>query len=560
MDSCPALLLKNLKKDLVEALPEMREQFGQDVVLSASTQVAAANSLLASLFKKWIPVETQNLRELAKPAIAGFLACNDVCSTWTPPDHPLYARVYEVMQRKCYDDFNDIDVSWGAIFARARMGPGASVGSSGKNSYLEKLFLNRMSTDSLPLYKEYVNTLASHPIFYAAEMRRRCIRGQSHLRLVKGSTLSTVRKNVGTDRTICAEASLNMFAQLGLGEIFNETLARVYGYSPEIQQDRNRELARRGSRSGRICTIDSTTASDLIAHMLTQRTLHPLVSCAIDDCRSTHTKVNGKYVLLHMVSSMGNGFTFPLMTYLFTVAIASLCEVLDVDFSRFDKPGTPFGVFGDDICVPTELYEPLCGFLSSIGFKPNMEKSFSTGPFRESCGGDYFNGEDVRGVYIKKLTSAEDSFSAVNRLNVWSAKHMIPLPRLVRCLLPRGWTKLVVPLDEADTAGIKTTAFGHKPTYRCLQPVVENTIIWYFRKGKIMGLKRQFDNPMGVLLMTINGSVVNGSVTRRRLVTEYTTVEKAMPNVWACDRDFGRHCVTVRDWEVLSAINLGVSR
>ena len=41
--------------------------------------------------------------------------------------------------------------------------------------------------------------------------------------------------------------------------------------------------------------------------------------------------------------------------------------------------------------------------MSFCGFEFNREKTFTTGPFRESCGGHFWGGVDVKPFYIKNL-------------------------------------------------------------------------------------------------------------------------------------------------------------
>jgi hypothetical protein len=45
------------------------------------------------------------------------------------------------------------------------------------------------------------------------------------------------------------------------------------------------------------------------------------------------------------------------------------------------------------------------GILSSLGFKVNQSKTFGSGNFRESCGGEYFKGHDVTPTYLLTLPS-----------------------------------------------------------------------------------------------------------------------------------------------------------
>jgi hypothetical protein len=72
---------------------------------------------------------------------------------------------------------------------------------------------------------------------------------------------------------------------------------------------------------------------------------------------------------------MGNGFTFELMTLILT----SLCRTLDPDSS----------VFGDDIIIDSGSSSRLIQLLEEVGFRVNVDKTFTSGPFRESCGANF---------------------------------------------------------------------------------------------------------------------------------------------------------------------------
>jgi hypothetical protein len=89
---------------------------------------------------------------------------------------------------------------------------------------------------------------------------------------------------------------------------------------------------------------------------------------------------------------MGNGYTFELETLIFA-AISSAVTGGVV--------GEDVLVYGDDILVANDQARNVMSALSCLGFTPNMKKSFYTGPFRESCGGDYFEGIGVRPYFSK---------------------------------------------------------------------------------------------------------------------------------------------------------------
>jgi hypothetical protein len=211
-------------------------------------------------------------------------------------------------------------------------------------------------------------------------------------------------------------------------------------------------------------------------------------------------------------------------------------------------------VFGDDIIVPTDLYEETLQALSALGFIPNTDKSFGAGPFRESCGADWFNGKSVRGVYCKHLRSAQDRYSLINRLNRWSAMWKIPLLHTVQLLLPKEWKTSVVPTDEDDTAGLKVPMFmldTWRPTYYAYKPRLKGVRL--FTRKDI--LKSCFDNPFGLILAASSGWVRSDRVSRRSRKPVYSRVKLTCP-YWARKQDLAYYGVSFADWEVITYINL----
>jgi hypothetical protein len=126
--------------------------------------------------------------------------------------------------------------------------------------------------------------------------------------------------------------------------------------------------------------------------------------------RSPKTFVDGKWVFLNKFSSMGNGFTFELETLIFLAIAREACHLAGADESDVL-------VYGDDIIVPTLAGKLCTTLLRYFGFRPNSKKTFLTGVFRESCGGDYFNGVAVRPFYLKEFPDEpQKTFSLINGL------------------------------------------------------------------------------------------------------------------------------------------------
>jgi hypothetical protein len=95
---------------------------------------------------------------------------------------------------------------------------------------------------------------------------------------------------------------------------------------------------------------------------------------------------------------MGNGYTFELETLIFS----SIVKVTLDRLGFLSIPGVSFHVYGDDIIVPSESADTVLAVLRWFGFTPNPKKTFTKGPFRESCGGDFFEGQPVRGLTLEK--------------------------------------------------------------------------------------------------------------------------------------------------------------
>jgi hypothetical protein len=79
--------------------------------------------------------------------------------------------------------------------------------------------------------------------------------------------------------------------------------------------------------------------------------------------------------------------------------------------------GSPvdFRVYGDDIIVRQSDALVVLELLKFIGFKSNPEKTYLVGRFRESCGTDWYCGQDVRPAYLDfRLTTNIDLYKFHN--------------------------------------------------------------------------------------------------------------------------------------------------
>lgn len=229
--------------------------------------------------------------------------------------------------------------------------------------------------------------------------------------------LSFVTKDARSMRPIVVEPILNGLAQRAIGAYMKKRM-RLIASLDLTDQSRNQDLAHRGSVDGSFATLDLSSASDTVSWSVVRLLLPDdwfdfLASYRTGDISIPGRKSEGS-VELEKFSSMGNGYTFELESLLFFSLAIATTELEDAHAIESKEPQTSGGflkgrssestvsVFGDDIICLTEVYARLVRVLEDLGFIVNNEKSFSSGPFRESCGADWFKGECIRPFYGKK--------------------------------------------------------------------------------------------------------------------------------------------------------------
>lgn len=286
-------------------------------------------------------------------------------------------------------------------------GPGKALGQEGKSVYDKLTALPSVTVDFLPLGASLIS--GSVPWLEAVanagvdpETPSWDIEGETYrfsCSLQPGDRCQTVPKNAKTLRGIRAQPGLNVYAQLGIGRMMRERL-QAFGLDLNDQTP-NQSLAKLGSLPGRKeVTIDLKGASGHICSVLVRtlferapRWLHAMELCRTDRYLPHGVEdVRDNYVPLASFSAMGNGYTFELETLIFWAAVRVIRRELG--------ERTPYRVYGDDIICSQDIAKELIPFLSFLGFPINASKTFTEGPFRESCGADYWLGTNIRPVYF----------------------------------------------------------------------------------------------------------------------------------------------------------------
>lgn len=464
---------------------------GLDMLLDPFTgdpRTVAKHALLRSLFKK---SEVEVSDDAESETLQKFYAANNACLEWKLDLTEDLAVGYSISYAKSLlaDWFEpqsgtELVATMGSIESRARFGPGQSVGHGSRPThYYFKVGDAPMTAGSPFVRSWYGLSTQNNPLCEAAEMARKARHGE--IELVEHGQLTLVPKSYASKRVVVTEPSCNVYFQLGLGDVIVDVLRKRVGLDISVQQNHNAELARRGSIDGSYSTMDLRQCSDYIALGLAKYMFPKSLYQWVSKLRTPAVSRLGEVTSLGMVSTMGCGFTFPLQTVLLSSLLLGVYKTLDIPIVRPSKgdPGN-YGVYGDDIVVAQKAYNLLSRVITTLGLVVNSDKSFCDGPFRESCGSDWYAGRDVRGVYIRKYgdvctLNLQDFYSIFNRLAIWSAKQSILLSATLgylRRLIGKEHFHFVPP-DEGVTAGIISPVPPGPESpqgrwrYRCLIPI-----------------------------------------------------------------------------------------
>lgn len=224
--------------------------------------------------------------------------------------------------------------------------------------------------------------------------------------IVRGNKVTFVSKNAKTDRPIAVEPRWNIWMQKGLGAYLRMRL-KLFGVDLDSQEI-NRSRASLGSRTGKYATIDLASASDTVSKELVMAMLPEPWLDIFAALRSPCFYLDGRWEGYEKWSSMGNGYTFELESLLFW----AICSSVNEDVT----------VYGDDLVVPAEAFESIVEVLGLCGFTTNVEKSYGSGPFRESCGMDSFLGVPVTPIYWKEPLVDLGTLTLVNQVSILSQR------------------------------------------------------------------------------------------------------------------------------------------
>lgn len=176
------------------------------------------------------------------------------------------------------------------------------------------------------------------------------------------------------------------------------------GHVNFTDQEPNRMAALDGSYTGETATLDLKEASDRVSLDLVRLLFPEHIVVYLEACRSEATVLpDGTELELQKFAPMGSCLCFPVMALTIWAILAAAAPNAETRKSLL--------VYGDDVIVPTTYVENAIEQLEYFGLKINRTKSCTKGLFRESCGMDAFQGDEVTPVRFRTVWSSTRSAS-----------------------------------------------------------------------------------------------------------------------------------------------------
>lgn len=223
-----------------------------------------------------------------------------------------------------------------------------------------------------------------------------------------------VPKDSRGPRTIVREPHRLLRVQMAYNAFVSQKLEQKTNFRINfVDQGTNRSLAQSASCNRKFATLDLKSASDrvsyeVVKHVFRQSPLLRFITTSTRMCKThsdAHLKAaNPRLHKLKKLAGMGSGLTFPTMSLLIHLAIVR--QVMNDYDLPYNKVAPYIYIYGDDIIMLSSWVESACVALPKVGLLLNKDKSFRKSHFRESCGGDYYNGHDVTPIRLRLSNAA----------------------------------------------------------------------------------------------------------------------------------------------------------
>jgi hypothetical protein len=394
------------------------------------------------------------------------------------------------------------------IAEEAYYGPGSTVSVRGREvHFVRKVAVNDcvplaidLAVESLLHDKAAWVHVGMDPIYShlpsAQDGFRRVMRQRLADNTVRCDRLMFIHKGIESLRSIGAQPTVSGSLQLGVHTVLARALTKV-GVNLQ-DQSWNQRFAYLGSKNWRdenpICTLDKSDASNLQCKNLVVYLYPPAWSKLLMRVRTpsyvSPPEFGGGVFDYYMYAGMGNGTTFAVETLTFWAAAYATSECQSVDeFVRLRE----FAIYGDDVALKRDHAIRYMRFARFLGFRFNTKKTFTDGPFRESCGADYYDGVPVRPATLDveglKVTDL-DLIGFHNTL----ADSAFPLKgacRKIRSIYARNIFP-IVPTDPTGNLGFRPIDTPHYTLVKDRGGKVQVSTAWHRPRTYILEVRPQF--------------------------------------------------------------------
>lgn len=234
------------------------------------------------------------------------------------------------------------------------------------------------------------------------------------------SKFAVVPKQLGKNRYICMEPASLQYLQHGLLselETFisdsKHPLSRIIKLRDQTQ---NRDLCSQAIQNG-LATIDLSNASDCVTHTLVKSIFgHLPLYRYLYGTRSDCVKSEYGNLEPRFFAGMGSAICFILESIVFSMIAECAFRSVTHRTSRGRRDG--LSVYGDDIIAPLEVAVQTMDHLVRLGFEVNVDKTFVSGPYRESCGVEYVDDCEVLTIRHPRKILRPDDYVAIDSIDM----------------------------------------------------------------------------------------------------------------------------------------------
>ncbi len=342
-------------------------------------------------------------------AIAEYCLADDECASWdSSPAMPLLLMEMSEVARRCVVPMlAEADFKIRNDDIMPRHGPGRTADRLLGNQKFDLSYWPAHLEARFP----WSDWAVPNHRYAGGEEAPTC---QSH---VVPARLTLVPKTMSTPRVIVMEPTALQYMQQAIWSEMRESIERSTGMVGFSDQTPNQEMARSASRDRALVTLDLSEASDRVTYYQAASVFRVLPNLweALEATRSSEVELPGRTSRsIRKFASMGSAVCFPVEAVTFFTAILmairrhhrEIDPGFDLTWSFVKSLEGKVRVYGDDCIFPADYLPAVETVFTSLGWRINRGKTFRNSNFRESCGGDYWDGEDITPVKLRQLLPA----------------------------------------------------------------------------------------------------------------------------------------------------------